>query len=74
MKYGKLIFSREENRLDILSEDGSLLGGLHCGDRLDVLVDHKWTPTRVEYDHDWYLFGLYPSGQIPVGLEVRGCT
>ncbi len=73
MEYGKLIYDNDSNRLDVLLDNGSLLGGFHCGDRLDILRDNEWIPTRVEYDKDWYLFGLYPSGQIPVGLNVRVC-
>ncbi len=74
MKHGKLILNTEDSRLDVLFDDGSLLGGFHCGDRLDILLNNNWTPTRVEYDNDWYLYGLFQSGEIPVGLNVRVCT
>lgn len=73
MACGRLTFDHENDRLDILFEDGSSLGGLHCGEQLDVLIDHKWVPTRVEYDKDWYLFGLYRSGNIPARLNVCVC-
>lgn len=73
MEYGKLIYDNECNRLDVLFDNGGTLGGFHCGDRLDILQDNEWVPTRVEYDEDWYLFGLYQSGKIPVGLNVRVC-
>jgi hypothetical protein len=71
MKYGKLIYDNDSNRLDVLFDDGSTLGGFHCGNCLDIQLDSKWIPTRVEYDKDWHLYRLYQSGQIPVGLEVR---
>ncbi|MCG9969169.1 DUF5348 domain-containing protein [Pelotomaculum terephthalicicum JT] len=73
MEYGKLIYDNECNRLDVLFDNGGTFGGFHCGDRLDILQDNEWVPTRVEYDEDWYLFGLYQSGKIPVGLDVRVC-
>lgn len=74
MEYGKLIYNIDSKRLDVLFDDGSLLGGFHCGDRLDILLENGWISTRVEYDEDWYLFGLYQSGRIPVGLNVRVCV
>jgi hypothetical protein len=74
MEYGKLIYDNEINRLDVLFNNGNTFGGFHCGDCLDILQDNEWIPTRVEYDNDWYLYELYPSGQIPVGLNVRVCV
>lgn len=74
MKYGKLIYNGEFNRLDVLLDNDSTIGGLHCGDCLEVMLDCKWIPTRVEYDEDWYLSGICLSGRIPVGLNVRVCA
>ena len=74
MEYGKLIYDSDSNRLDVLFDNGSTFGGFHCGDCLAILLDNAWTPTRVEYDNDWYLFGLYQSGNIPAGLNVRVCV
>ncbi len=71
MRYGKLIYNIGSRRLDVLFNDGSTLGGFHCGDLLDVLLDNCWISTRVEYDEDWYLHGLFQKGRIPVGLTVR---
>lgn len=71
MRFGKLIFNTEDSRLDMILEDGSFLGGFRCGDRLDILQNNEWIPTRVEYDKDWYLYGLYQSGEIPAGINVR---
>jgi len=73
MKCGMLIYDSDSNRLDMLFDNGSILGGFHCGDCLDTLLDNEWIPTRVEYDEDWYLYGLYQSGRIPINLKVRVC-
>lgn len=74
MKYGKLIYNGEFNRLYVLLDNDSTLGGLHCGDCLEVMLDNKWIPARVEYDEDWYLSGICLGGRIPVGLSVRVCA
>jgi hypothetical protein len=74
MEYGKLIYDNDNNRLDVLFDNGNTLGGFHCGDCIDILIDSQWIQTRVEYDEDWYLYGLFQSGKIPVGLNVRICV
>ena len=33
-------------------------GGLHCGERLEVLLDGEWIPTRIELGEFWYLKGV----------------
>ena len=71
MEYGKLIYDSDNSRLDVLFDNGSTLGGFHCGDCLEILLDNEWIPTRVECDEDWYLYGLYKNGRIPVGLSAR---
>jgi len=71
MKCGTLTFDPATERLDVLLDNGSSLGGLHCGDSLDVCVDGEYRMTRIEYSDDWYLYGLFEAGSIPVGLKVR---
>ena len=44
-------------------------GGLHCGEQLEVLVNGRWFPTRIEKGQDWYLVGLKTESL--VGLLVR---
>ena len=47
-------------------------GGLHCGTCMDVFVNNRWKPTRIELDwggKGWYLVGV-PTDSI-VGLRVR---
>jgi hypothetical protein len=71
MESGKLIYNAEIDRLDMLFKDGDLLGGFHCGDCIDVKLKDKWISTRIEYDNGWYLCGLFQSGKIPTGLNIR---
>ena len=33
-------------------------GGLHCGETMEMFVNNKWIPTRIELDQDWYLVGI----------------
>ena len=65
-KQGKLFYNHNLQRMDIVFDDETFLGGLNCGDTLDVLVDPikwKWENVRVEYDDDlgWYLKGCHSS-------------
>jgi hypothetical protein len=72
MKIGQLIPGAQQ-RVDIVYSDGTFFGGLHCGNTLDVLVEGKWQPTRIEYRHSagsWYLVGIEHDEDI-LGLSVR---
>jgi len=71
MIHGELIYSQELDRLDIKTESADTIGGLHCGECIEVLLDGVWYPSRVEYGDDWYLYNLYEAGKIPQGLYVR---
>ncbi len=66
---GVLIHSETSDRMDIDFGKGDLYGELHCGNALEVMISGAWTPTRIEYDNDWYLVGL----SVPKleGLRVR---
>lgn len=66
---GVLIHSEASDRMDIDFGQGDLYGELHCGNALEVMISGAWTPTRIEYDNDWYLVGL----SVPKleGLRVR---
>jgi hypothetical protein len=73
---GKLFFNASTGRYDILFEDGSEYGGLHCGDCLDLLTAEGWKPTRIEYAHGdqgefkgWYL--VKNRDRVLDGLTVR---
>ena len=51
--HGILIFNGD--RPDIAFEDGSLYGGLHCGDCLRCYED-GWMDVRLEYGEDGWVF------------------
>lgn len=69
MKIGSLIYDGESGRMDIRFSLEEYYGGLHCGTGMDVLIDEKWVPTRIEMDKDWYLVGVQTDKL--VGLTVR---
>ena len=45
-------------RMDICFGLLDYYGGLHCGERLEVLLDGEWIPTRIELGEFWYLKGV----------------
>ena len=72
MKQGVLIHDPESDRMDVRFGLEEYYGGLHCGTCMDVFVDNRWKPTRIELDwggKGWYLVGV-PTDSI-VGLRVR---
>lgn len=69
MKQGSLFYDPESGRMDIRFGLENYYGGLHCGECMDVLLDGKWTPTRIEMYDNWYLVGIKTDNL--VGLVVR---
>ena len=69
MKYGKLDYDYSVNRMDVKFEDGARFGGLHCGEPMEVKINGKWVPTRIEYGREWYIVAAPRVN--PEGLEVR---
>jgi hypothetical protein len=69
MKQGTLVYDEDSDRMDIRFDSGDCYGGLHCGETMEVLIDGRWTPTRIEKGGDWYLIGI-KTGSL-VGLHVR---
>ncbi len=47
-KQGVLIYDDVIGRMDIRFGPPDYYGGLHCGERLEVLLDGEWIPTRTE--------------------------
>lgn len=45
-------------RMDIRFGLLDYYGGLHRGERLEVLLDGEWIPTRIELGEFWYLKGV----------------
>lgn len=54
------ILAKIDDRPDIVFENGTLYGGLHCGECFRV-YDGKWISARLEYDAGWV---LVCSGQV----------
>lgn len=68
-KMGALVYDAAIDRMDIRYGLHRYHGGLHCGEQLEVLVNRRWFPTRIEKDKDWYLVGIKTESLI--GLLVR---
>lgn len=66
---GTLVYDRETDRIDVCFGLEDYYGGLHCGTTMDVNIDGKWIPTRIEMGNDWYLVGV-KTASLP-GLTVR---
>lgn len=69
MRQGVLVPDFQSGRMDIRFGLEEYYGGLHCGECMDVLVDEKWVPTRIEMGDDWYLVGVKTDRL--QGLTVR---
>lgn len=69
MKQGVLIYDPENDRIDIRFDLDDYYGGLHCGTTLEVMVGHRWIPTRMELGNCWYLVGIKTKNI--EGLRVR---
>lgn len=57
-------------RPDIALYDGTLLGGLHCGDRFSFYQDGMRKTVRVEFFEDWVIFDELQTFPLPYGIEV----
>ena len=66
---GTLIYDKKTDRFDIRYDLTTYYGGLHCGDCLDVFVNGRWVPTRIEMSDKWYLVGI--DTEDIAGLRVR---
>ena len=61
MKQGVLVYDQKSERMDVRFGLEDYYGGLHCGTCMDVFVNNRWKPTRIEYGWDergWYLVGV----------------
>lgn len=66
---GILIFNGE--RPDIAFEDGTLYGGLHCGDCFRC-YENGWIDVRLEYNADqWVLVCHGKYLPVPYGAQVN---
>lgn len=69
MRRGNLIYNQESERMDIRFGLEDYYGGLHCGTTMEVQVNGKWIPTRIELGDEWYLVGIRTKDI--EGLTVR---
>ena len=70
-RIGSLIYDEGSGRMDIRFGLEEYHGGLHCGDGMEVMLDGKLVPTRIEMNINskWYLVGVDTDSLI--GLAVR---
>ena len=68
---GRLYYRSDLGRYGLMSHGKWVVEGFHCGDHLDVWIDGRWVPTRVEMtaDEDWYLADL--PGVVLYDLKAR---
>jgi len=69
---GILTYNQYFDRMDILYDDGTTEGGLHCGVCLEVKINGRYKPTRLEKSDEWYLVDTGLHGvESMVGLTIR---
>lgn len=66
---GILVFNID--RPDIAYKNGTMYGGLHCGDCVNCFVDGTWKVVRVEYVSDWVFICDGKVSPITYGSEVE---
>lgn len=69
MTQGTLVLDIDSGRMDIRFDLDDYYGGLHCGTTMEVFIDGKWVPTRIEMADDWFLVGV--NTRNIAGLTVR---
>ena len=69
LKQGTLVRNEETGQMDIRFSLNEYQEGLHCGTKLEVLIDDEWTPSRIEMADDWFLIGIDTNNI--AGLTVR---
>lgn len=69
MRQGVLIYDNNTDRMDIRFGPDDYYGGLHCGETMEVFVESRWIPTRIELGQNWYLVGI--KTETINGLHVR---
>lgn len=71
MNEGRLCYNAENQRYGLIIHGEWLIDGFHCGDTLEISIDGKWQPTRIEFGEDWYLVGF--EGVVLYDLKARVC-
>ena len=70
---GILIYNEAISRPDLVLSNGSLLGGLHCGDCLEVWINEQWVTARLELSDNWVIISKDAVCELPYGQSVRFC-
>lgn len=68
---GILIYNDSLSRPDLVLPDGSLVGGLHCGDRIELQIDGQWHAARLELEDAWVMILDGVPTAPPYGKTVR---
>lgn len=68
---GILIYNEAVSRPDLVLPDGSLLGGLHCGDRMEFWIDEQWITARLELGDNWVIISEDAVCELPYGQPAR---
>ena len=66
--FGILIFNGD--RPDVALENGTLYGGLHCGECFRCYLD-EWLDVRLEYGNDWVLVCGGRRPPVKYGAQVQ---
>lgn len=64
------ILIQGDGRPDIAFDNGTLYGGLHCGECFGMFFN-KWICVRLEYSEDWYLICEDKVYSVSYGVRVR---
>lgn len=59
-----------DGRPDIAFDNGTLYGGLHCGECFEIYWK-KWEDVRLEYSDNWYLVCGKRKYPVSYGARVR---
>lgn len=61
------ILIKLNDRPDIVFENGTFYGGLHCGECLSIFEKNiGWVPVRLEFTDDWVLIDGSRAKTFPV--------
>lgn len=67
------ILIRLDNHPDIVFENGTFYGGLHCGECFSIFDSNiGWVPVRLEFFEDWVLINdnRISKAPVPYGAHV----
>lgn len=76
MKQGVLVYDQKSERMDVRFGLEDYYGGLHCGTCMDVFVNNRWRPTRIEYggmNEDGIWLGFPPLPLWDCGCVWSNC-